>query len=152
MKTNKQEGDYQNEEIKQMVCAAAGVVHDPFPCSLRRLFCSSIRICFDSGIFRCGRSHRYRFWQRPRSASLLPTVEAEYFVGVANTIEEGLEAQGFEFITTSYDWSADKEIQAVENFVVQGVDAIVVITFDAAADSAFKAAMGCRCEGCRSRL
>lgn len=72
---------------------------------------------------------------------LLPTVEAEYFVGVANTIEEGLEAQGFEFITTSYDWSADKEIQAVENFVVQGVDAIVVITFDAAADSAFKAAM-----------
>ena len=72
---------------------------------------------------------------------LLPTVEAEYFVGVANTIEDGLKAQGFEFITTSYDWSADKEIQAVENFVVQGVDAIVVVTFDAAADSAFKDAM-----------
>ena len=72
---------------------------------------------------------------------LLPTVEAEYFVGVANTIEEGLKAQGYEFTTTSYDWSADKEIQAVENFVVQGVDAIIVVTFDAAADSAFKDAM-----------
>lgn len=68
---------------------------------------------------------------------LLPTVEAEYFVGVANTIEEGLSAQGYEFTTTSYDWSADKEIQAVENFVIQGVDAIVVVTFDAAADAAF---------------
>jgi len=72
---------------------------------------------------------------------LLPTVEAEYFVGVANTIEEGLKAQGYQFTTTSYDWSADKEIQAVENFVVQGVDAIIVVTFDAAADSAFKDAM-----------
>ena len=72
---------------------------------------------------------------------LLPTVEAEYFVGVANTIEDGLKAQGYEFTTTSYDWSADKEIQAVENFVVQGVDAIIVVTFDAAADSAFKDAM-----------
>lgn len=72
---------------------------------------------------------------------LLPTVEAEYFVGVANTIEEGLSEQGYTFTTTSYDWSADKEIQAVENFVIQGVDAIVVVTFDAAADSAFKNAM-----------
>lgn len=72
---------------------------------------------------------------------LLPTVEAEYFVGVANTIEEGLKAQGYEFTTTSYDWSADKEIQAVENFVIQQFDAIVVVTFDAAADAAFKDAM-----------
>lgn len=72
---------------------------------------------------------------------LLPTVEAEYFVGVANTIEEGLSSQGYEFITTSYDWSADKEIQAVENFVVSGVKAIIVVVFDNAADSAFADAM-----------
>ena len=72
---------------------------------------------------------------------LLPTVEAEYFVGVANTIEEGLSSQGYEFITTSYDWSADKEIQAVENFVVSGVKAIIVVAFDNAADSAFADAM-----------
>ena len=72
---------------------------------------------------------------------LLPTVEAEYFVGVANTIESGLKAQGYEFTTTSYDWSADKQIQAIENFVVQGVDAIVVVSFDSAAESAYKNAM-----------
>lgn len=72
---------------------------------------------------------------------LLPTVEAEYFVGIEKTIEDGLGAQGYEFSTTSYDWDADKEIECVENFVVQGVDAIVVVTFDNAADSAFKAAM-----------
>lgn len=67
---------------------------------------------------------------------LVPTMEAEYFVGVANTIET-LKDQGYEVTTTSYDWSADQEIQAVENFVIKGVDAIVVVTFDAAADAAF---------------
>lgn len=72
---------------------------------------------------------------------LLPTIEAEYFVNVANTIESGLSDLGYKFTTTSYDWSADKEIQAVENFVIGGMDAIIVVAFDNAADSAFASAM-----------
>lgn len=72
---------------------------------------------------------------------LLPTVDAEYFVGIRDTITEGLADEGYEFTTASYDWNADKEIQAVENFMIQKVDAIIVVTFDNAADSAFKNAM-----------
>ena len=72
---------------------------------------------------------------------LLPTVEAEYFVGVANTIESGLKSEGYSFSTVSYDWNADDEISKIENFVTEGVDAIVLVTFDPAADSAIKDAM-----------
>ncbi len=117
---------------------------------LNKCFAILLALCMVLSLAACGGTSPSSAGQSATSEAasaggnvgiLLPTVEAEYFVGVANTIEEGLKAQGFEFTTTSYDWSADKEIQAVENFVVQGVDAIVVITFDAAADSAFKAAM-----------
>ncbi len=72
---------------------------------------------------------------------LVPTTEAEYFVGVANTVEEGLGALGYTVTTTSYDWNADSEIQAIENYVIEGVDAIVIVAFDAAADAACKDAM-----------
>lgn len=72
---------------------------------------------------------------------LVPTLQAEFFISLTNSLKERFEAKGYTLTVMSYDGDINKSISIVENFTIQGVDGIIAMVGDNSADAALKAAM-----------
>ena len=72
---------------------------------------------------------------------LLPTLQSEFFVFIADGLEERFTAEGFEVSAMSFDGDANKAISIVENFTIENVDCIIAMVSDNSVDSALKGAM-----------
>lgn len=82
--------------------------------------------------------------RRPRAKNWgmpAPTLQAEFFISLTNSLKERFEAKGYTLTVMSYDGDINKSISIVENFTIQGVDGIIAMVGDNSADAALKAAM-----------
>ncbi|MFD0692655.1 sugar ABC transporter substrate-binding protein [Paenibacillus sp. GCM10027628] len=72
---------------------------------------------------------------------LVPTLQGEFFINLVKDVTDKLKEKGYTVEATSFDSDSSKEISAIENYTVAGVDEIIVMLQDDAASEAMKAAM-----------
>jgi ribose transport system substrate-binding protein len=72
---------------------------------------------------------------------LVPTLQYDFFVTLTDGLKAAFAAEGYELTVASYDLDANKAISIIENFTIEGVDAIIAMVADKSADGALQAAM-----------
>lgn len=72
---------------------------------------------------------------------LLPTLQAEFFIAIGDTVEKELTADGMQVSVASFDMDAAKAIECVENFIAQDVDVLLAMVIDNSCDDVLKSAM-----------
>ncbi len=72
---------------------------------------------------------------------LMPTLGAEFFTSVANSLAETVEAAGYSGNIQSFENDAAQAVTVIENFITDGVVGIAYMTVDTAGDDALKEAM-----------
>jgi ABC-type sugar transport system substrate-binding protein len=79
--------------------------------------------------------------QTKKVGMLVPTLQYDFFVTLADGMKASFEAAGYELTAMSFDGDANKAISIIENFTIENVDAIIAMVSDKSADGALQAAM-----------